>query len=380
MKDTIIFFLCLIFAFANVQAQEFPKPETASPEATFYTYLDNENISDPTKFNGNVKKVIRTFKEYEQGGVDAISLEKTSLYVNKNGVLEKTVRRTYSYGIEDSKEITYHLEEPKADIKKDGNRIEKIINRTQAQDDEHLYDVDLQGDDHYVYENDRLIAFYNNNDSISYVYDAKNRLTSVRISESLIAEEYNEEEDVVSYMRSTFEDKGLEQVYYINDLPARKIVYDKFGEVIDVYKKTYTYTSNKLLEKFQTEYKRYLFDYYEAEVPIEKQKYAEFPRVETNDSIQTGTFQYSKTNKITSYQRTKGAEEETYTVIYDDNDQMHLVEGTLTFYQKGRLVSLEVEYEYLYDKKGNPSSIRSFYYLGGEKILHRETTFEIAYY
>ncbi|MCH2194098.1 hypothetical protein [Kordia sp.] len=123
-----------------------------------------------------------------------------------------------------------------------------------------------------------------------------------------------------------------------------------------------------------------MFDYYDTSIPIDKQKYEEFPRVETNDSIQMGTFQYSKTNKITAYHRTKGEEKETYTITYDKNDRMYFVEGTLVFYQKGKLVPLNIEYEYLYDEKGNPSSIRSYYYLGGEKLLHKETTFEITYY
>ena len=57
MKNYYIFLLFFCFACANVYAQEFPKPELTSPEATFYTYLDNEKISDPTKYNGNVKKV-----------------------------------------------------------------------------------------------------------------------------------------------------------------------------------------------------------------------------------------------------------------------------------------------------------------------------------
>lgn len=377
MNSKLILCLCLVFAFAKVYAQEFPKPTLASPEETFYSYLDNEKISDPTKFTGKVKKVVRTYKEYEQG-VDMISLEKTSLFVNKKGALEKTVIRTYSFGIEDSKEVTNHLDEPTSEIKKEGKTTIKTIKEDVPEDV--YYAGDQKGDDRYVYENDRLLAFFNNNDSISYSYDAKNRLTSIRNSESLILEEYNENDDSVVYMRSDFEDKGLSKVYFINDLPAQKIVYDKFGEVIDIYKKSYTYNANQQLEKFQTIYKRYLFDYYEASIPIDKQKYEEFPRVEMNDSIQTGTFQYSKTNKITSYYRTKGEEKETYTVIYDKNDRMHLVTGTLIFYQRGNLVSLDIEYEYLYDEKGNPSSIRSSYYNGGEKLLHKETIFEIEYY
>ncbi|MGH1383302.1 hypothetical protein [Kordia sp.] len=369
--------LCLVFAFAKVHAQEFPKPTLASPEETFYSYLDNEKISDPTKFTGKVKKVVRTFREYEQG-IDVVTLEKTSLFLNKKKQLEKTVKRSYLFGIEDSKEVINHLVAPKAEIKKEGETTIKMIKEDLPEDV--YYAGDQKGDDYYVYVNDRLQAFFNNNDSISYAYDAKNRLLSIRSSESLILEEYNENDDSVVYMRSDFEDRAFEKIHFINDLPARKIVYDKFGEVIDIYKKSYTYNANQQLEKFQTVYKRYLFDYYEANVPIDKQKYEEFPRVETNDSIQTGTFQYSKTNKITSYHRTKGEEKETYTVIYDTNDRMHLVTGTLVFYQRGNLVSLDVEYEYLYDEKGNPSSIRSSYYNGGEKLLHRETVFEIEYY
>ncbi|MFK7750869.1 MAG: hypothetical protein AB8B65_20940 [Kordia sp.] len=375
MKNYIVIILC--FAFANVYAQEFPKPTLISPENTFYAFLDNERISDPTKYNGKVKKVVRTFKQFEQG-YDEASTEKVTLLLNKSGKLAKTITRTYTYGIEDAKEEINHLVAPKAEIQKEGNITIKIIKEELPEDV--YYAGDQKGDDRYVYTNDKLVAFYTNNDSISYAYDAKERLNEIRMFESLIMEEYSDEDDSVMYMRSQFEDKFLEKVYFKNDLPARKMVYDKFGEVIDIYKKSYTYTANQQLAKFQTEYTRYLFDYYETALPIDKQKYSEFPKVEMNDSIQTGTFQYSKTNKITSYYRTKGEEKESYTVTYDENDRMYFVVGTLVFYQKGDLVSLDIEYEYLYDEKGNPSSIRSFYYIGGEKILHKETTFEIEYY
>jgi len=378
MKNHITFLLGFVLAFANVHAQEFPKPKIASPETLFYDYLDNEHISDPTKFNGKVKKVVRTFKEYDQSA-NTTTIEKINLFVNRNNVLEKTVRRTYSFGIEDYKEVTNHLEEPKAEIVKKGNQTIKKIIKNEPENNFYI-ENEFKGDDQYMYENDRLIALYNNIDSISYRYDAKDRLISIRSLESLVAEEYDENENLVAYWQYDFEDKAFEKIYYKNDLPTRKVAYDKFGEVIDVYKKTYTYSSNKLLEKFQTEYKRYLFDYYDTSIPIDKQKYEEFPRVETNDSIQMGTFQYSKTNKITAYHRTKGEEKETYTITYDKNDRMYFVEGTLVFYQKGKLVPLNIEYEYLYDEKGNPSSIRSYYYLGGEKLLHKETTFEITYY
>ncbi|AXG67932.1 hypothetical protein KORDIASMS9_00114 [Kordia sp. SMS9] len=378
MKNYITISLTIVFAFAKVHAQEFPKPEMASPESTFYTYLDNERISDPTKYNGKVKKVVRTFTQYEQG-YDEATTQKVTMLLNANGALAKTITRTYTYGIEDSKEEINHLEAPKADIKKEGNRIVKTIKNELNEDVG--YEYDEKGNDKYVYEHDRLIAFYNNNDSISYNYDKKNRLITIKAFESLILEEFDEEEnDTRTLWRSTFEDRALEKMVYMGDLPAKKIIYDKFGEVIDIYKKTYTYSEAKLLKQFQTEYKRYLFDYYEDSLAIDQQKYEEFPRVETNDSIQTGTFQYSKTNKITAYHRTKGAEKETYKITYDTNDQMYLVVGTLTFYQRGKLVSLNIEYEYLYDNKGNPKTIRSYYYLGGEKILDKQTSFEIVYY
>ncbi len=378
MKNQILFFLCCGFACANVHAQEFTKPTIASPESTFYEYLDNEHISDPTKYNGKVKKVVRTLKQFEQG-YDEASTQKVTMLLNERGKLEKTITRTYTYGIEDSKEVINHLETPKAEVKKDGKFTIKIIKEELPEDV--YYAGDQKGDDHYVYTNERLHAFFNNNDSIFYGYDRKNRLIEIKAFESLILEEYNEDEenDSIALWRSDFEERALEKVTYINDLPARKIIYDKFGEVIDIYKKTYNYNSDKLLTKFQTEYKRYLFDYYENSIAIDQQQYEEFPRVKTNDSIQTGTFQYSKTNKITAYHRTKGAEKETYKITYDNNDQIYFVEGTLTFYQRGKLVSLDIEYEYLYDEKGNPKSIRSFYYLGGEKILDKETSFEIEY-
>ncbi|WP_046756898.1 hypothetical protein [Kordia jejudonensis] len=378
MKRNIFYFLSFYFAFANVHAQEFKKPVIVSPESTFYQYLDNEKISDPSKYNGNVKKVIRTYKEYESG-VDVIFTQKTMLFVNTKGQLERTEARTYSYGIEDSKDVTFHLKEPKASIETNGNQTIKTVKR-EVVPEGFEYEPDLIGDDKYVYENDRLIAYYNNSDSISYVYDEKDRLLEIHQFESFIAEEYNDEDESVEYFRSGFEDKFLELVRYKNDVPTQKIVYDKFGEVIDVYKKTYTYSEDNLLMHFETIYKRYLFDYYEIDIPIANQPYETFPVVVTSDSIQKGTFEYSKTNKITAYQRTKGEDKENYTVTYDAQDRMHLVEGTLVFYQKGNLVSLDVEYEYLYDEKVNPKSIKSYYYLGGEKILHKETIFEIEYY
>ena len=183
MKNHYIFLLSFCFACANVHAQEFPKPELASPEATFYTYLDNENISDPSKYNGKVKKVTRTFREYERG-VDVATTQKTIQFLNTDGVLEKTETRTYAYGIEDSKEVVNHLESPKAEIKKEGNQTLKIIINELNEDVG--YEYDDKGDDVYVYENDRLTAFYNNNDSISYRYDAKNRLFEIRTFESLV--------------------------------------------------------------------------------------------------------------------------------------------------------------------------------------------------
>ncbi|WP_420574735.1 hypothetical protein [Kordia sp.] len=379
MKNCLTIFFVLGFAFANVHAQEFSKPTLASPEATFYEYLDNENISDPTKYKGNVKKVTRTFKEYGQG-IDASTIEKTTMYVNRDNILEKTITRTYAYGIEDTKDEVNHLEEPSAEIKKDGKLTVKIIKRQQPEEDEYLPEPDMQGDDHYVYKKDRLIAFYNDNDSISYRYDKKDRLIEIKYFESLISEEFNEDDESTTLWRSQFQDKGLERISYRNDLPVRKIIYDKFGEVIDIYEKTYTYTEDKKLKKFETLYKRYLFDYYVDSIAIDQQKYAEFPTVEMNDSIQKGTFVYSPTKKIQSYKRTKGEENEAYQITFDKNDQLYYVEGILKFYQQGKLATLPVEYEYLYDDKGNPSSIKSFYYVGGEKMLHRETTFDIEYY
>lgn len=378
MKNIIFSLLCFCVAFANIQAQEFPKPTLASPEATFYTYLDNENISDPSKYNGNVKRVIRTYKEYENG-VDAVTIEKTTMFVNQKGEFHKTITRTYSFGIEDSKQEINHLEEPKSTIEIKGNQTIKIV-KQETIDEELEYGFDLKGDEKYVYKNDRLVAYYNNNDSISYAYDAKDRLIEIKTFESLVAEDYNDEDGSITYYRSTYEDKALERITYENDMPAKKIIYDKFGEVIDIYKKTYTYSKGKLLESFKTEYKRYLFDYYVDSIAIDKQMYSEFPKVEMNDSIQKGTFLYSPTQKIQAYKRTKGEEKEGYKILYDKNDRMQFVEGTLEFYQRGKLVKLEAEYEYLYDEKGNPKSIRSYYYIGGEKILHKETTFEIEYY
>ncbi|EDP97745.1 hypothetical protein U8527_05325 [Kordia algicida OT-1] len=377
MKNYYIFLLSFCFAFANVHAQEFPRPELVSPEATFYTYLDNENISDPTKYNGKVKKITRTLREYEQGS-QLTSTQKTMQFLNTDGELERTETRTYVYGIEDTKEVINHLENPKAEVKKVGNRTLKIIKNELNEDVG--YEYDDKGDDVYVYENDLLTTFYNNNDSISYQYDAKNRLVEVKTLESLLLEEFNEENESTTMWRSSFEDRGYEKVIYRNDLPIKKIIYYKYGEVIDVYKKTFTYTPDKRLEKFETLYTRYLFDYYVDSIAINKQDYKTFPTVEMNDSIQKGIFTYSPTKKIEAYQRTKGKDREEYTIIYDKNDRMHIVEGTLTFYQKGRLVTLPVEYEYLYDDKGNPKNINSYYYLGGEKMLHKETSFEIEYY
>ncbi|WP_430411984.1 hypothetical protein [Kordia sp.] len=377
MKKKILYFLCSCFAFANVHAQVFPKPSLSSPEKTFYTYLDNENISNPENYTGNVKKVIRTFKEYEYG-LDVLTLEKTSMFVNREGKFHKTVVRTYSFGIEDSKTETNHLEVPKATIKTNGNKTLKIIKSELNAD--LGYEYEEKGDDTYVYENDRLMAFFNNNDSISYVYDAKDRLVEIKMFESLLLEEYNDEDEATTLWRSEFEDKFLQRITYENGRVKSKIMYDKFGEVIDIYKTTYTYSKVNLLQKFETIYQRYLYDYYDSSIVIDKQKYSDFPKVGETDSIQTGTFQYSKTNKINAYAVVNGDEKESYTIVFDENDRLHLVNGILQFYGNGQLQKLEVEYEYLYDEKGNPKSIRSYYYNGGEKMIHKETTFEIEYY
>ncbi|MEM6684855.1 MAG: hypothetical protein AAF617_03580 [Bacteroidota bacterium] len=377
MKTLLFFFLCCFFAFANIHAQEFTKPTMASPEETFYTYLDNKYISDPTQYNGNIKKVVRTFTQYEQG-MDPKTIEKVFIYLDKKNTRTKTVKRYYQYGIEDVKEEIDHLETPTATTQQQGDLTIKTIT------EELLEAIDMtieqKGDDHYVYQNDLLIAFYNNNDSISYTYDSKKRLITKRCFESFLSDDFEEQEDG-SYIqwRSAFTERSLEKLYYKNDLPARKIIYDKFSEVIDIYKKKYTYAQNKSLLKFETEYKRYLYDMYEESVPIDQQEYDTFPKVTTKDSIQIGTFQYSKTNKITSYQRAKGEEKEAYTITYNDNDLMHLVEGTLTFYRKGRLVSLPIEYEYMYDEKGNPKTVLTYYFLGGEKLIDNKVTFEIEY-
>lgn len=377
MKKQILTFLSFYFAFANVHAQEFPKPEFPSPERSFYNYLDNEKISDPSKYNGNVKKVIRTFKEYE-AGVDVIILTKTTLFVNTKGEFEKSVMREYSYGIESSKEETNHLKDPKAIVKKEGNRTIKIIKNELNED--LGYEYEEKGDDYYVYEKERLVAFHNNNDSISYVYDVKERLVEVKFFESLIAEEYNDDEESTTLWRSDFEDRALQRITYKNGRVVSKIIYDKFGEVIDIYKTTYTYSNANLITEFQTVYKRYLYDYYESSTAIDKQKYADFPKVDSNDSIQKGTFQYSGKSKIQSYIMENGDEKEDYKIKFDANNRMHIVTGVLQFYKDGEIQKVEVEYEYLYDEKGNPKSIRSYYYNGGEKIIHKETTFEIEYY
>lgn len=366
------------FAFANIHAQEFPKPSLPSLEDTFYTYLDNENISDPSKYHGKVKKVIRTLKEYETG-VTFTTTQKTTMFVNTNGDLEKTIIRNYAYGIEDDKAETNHLESPKAIIQKVGNQIIKII-KNEILDNEFEYEYDEKGDDYYVYENDRLTAFYNKNDSISYVYDEKDRLIEIKMFESLIGEEYNDENESITLWRSEFESKSLQRITYKNGRVQSKEVYDKFGEVISVYKTTYTYSADHLLERFQTVYKRYLFDYYDSSIAIEKQKYNEFPVEETNDSIRTGIFHYSDKNKIRSYAKEIGDEKEAYKITFDANNRMHIVTGNLQFYQNGKIQKLEVAYEYLYDEKGNPKTIKSYYYIGGKKIIDKETIFEIEYY
>lgn len=376
MKNRYLLFVCCVCTFVNVFAQGFPLPKLASPESTFYTYLDNEYISNPEKFKGKIKKVVRTLRQYEQG-VNPTTVERVTLFLDNNKKRTKTVSRYYVYGIEEYKEEVNHLETPEATITKEGNKTIKII----KDDDPYAeYGYTEKGDDVYVYENDLLLAFYNNNDSLAYAYNDKNQLTFLQTFESLLLDEFDENGETTARWRTVFEVRGLEVLEYQNELPKQKIIYDKFGEVIDIYKKTYNYNADKLLTKFTTEYKRYLSDDYVASVPIEQQEYKTFQRVFTKDSLQTGTFQYSKTNKIIGYQRTKGEENEVYKITYNKEDLMYLVEGTLTFYQKGKLVALDVEYEYLYDDKGNPKNIKTFYYLGGEKMMDKETFFEIEYY
>jgi len=378
MKKHSITFLSFCFAFANVFAQELPKPSLPSPEDTFYSYLDNENISDVSNYQGNVKKVVRTQNEYIEG-VTATTLEKTTYYVNAEGNLEKTEVRTYAYGVEDSKTVTNHLTSPKVTVETNGNRTIKTV-KLEIPEDEFEYVDEFVGDDRYVYEKDRLIAFYNNNDSISYLYNSDNQLVEIKKFESIVMQEYNDEDESITYLRTEFEDKALFRVTYKNGLLVHKEVYDKFGEVIDIYKTSYSYSDAKLLEKFQTIYKRYLFDYYDNSIVIDKQRYEEFPLVTTEDSIQSASFTYSPKNNISSYQREVGKEKETYDITFDANDRLYLVKGNLEFYKDGRLRSLQVEYEYLYDEKGNPSTIKSFYYVGTKKMLHKETIFEIEYY
>lgn len=377
MKNIILSLCISCFAFTNVLAQELPKPKIATPEKTFYDILDNESISNPEKYNGNVKKVVRTFKEYMEGVT--VTTERMSMFVNKNNQLEKTIRQTYSYGIEDFKKETNHLESPKTTNEKKGNQLIKIIKQELPEDLSENY-YDLQGDEKYVYENDLLVAYYTNNDSISYTYDDQNRLIQTKQFESLIAEEFNEDDYTTTYYRSAFEDKALERITYKDDHIQSKIIYDKFGEVIDIYETTYTYGKANRIENFKIIYKRYLFDYYEPSVAIEKQAYDEFPRVSTIDSIQTGVFKYTDTNKMSSYEMNAGLEKESYTIAYDDNDRLYWVEGFLQFVQQGKVRKLEVAYEYSYDELGNPKTIKSYFYQGGEKMLHRETTFEIEYY
>jgi hypothetical protein len=344
MKHQLYSFLCCYIAFANVYAQEFPKPNLPAPEETFYSFLDNENVSDPTKFNGKIKKVIFTFKEYEEG-VTPTTSEKITVLLNAAGEKVTTSTSYYTYGIEASKEVINHLEMPKAIITQEGNNTIKIIKEELPEGVQ--FTIAQKGDDYYVYKDDLLQAFYNNNDSISYTYDAQHRLIKKQHFISLISEEFDEDEDgAITQWRSAFEERSLEKIMYTNDLPSQKIIYDKFGEVIDVYKKTYQYSKNKTLQSFETHYKRYLFDYYNSSISIAEQEYDTFPIVPMNDSLQKGIFEYSKTNKITAYQRTKGKEKETYTVAYNDNEQLYIVMGTLQFLRRGKLVSMDVEYEY----------------------------------
>lgn len=375
MKNTILSLCTLCFAFANLQAQELSKPQIPSPEKVFYKNLESETISNPEKYEGNVKKVVRMFREYEEGV--EITVQRISMFVNENNQLEKTVTQTYSYGIEASKEVVNHLEKPKTIAQKNGKQLIKIIKEEVSEDPE--LEFYSQGDEKYVYENELLVAYFNNNDSISYTYDAQHRLIQEKQFESTVSE-FWEDDNSTTYYRSVFEDRALKRIAYKDKRVQSKTIYDKFGEVIDIYETIYAYGKENRIEGFQTVYNRYLSDDYDSSLAIDAQPYEEFPKVAATDSIQTGVFEYSKTNKITAYKLKAGLESEDYTIHYDKNDRLHQVTGKLQFIHEGNLRALEVEYEYLYDEKGNPKSIRSYYYIGGEKMLHKETLFEIEYY
>ena len=376
MKNPILYFLFSMFVFMNLQAQELPTPKIIAPEDTFYDYLDNTAASNPEIIQGNVKKVIKSFKKYEEG--NAKTVERENLFFNKSRQLEKTIRQIFSFGIENSREVTNHLESPKVSFNKNGNRIMKIIEKTPP-DNAYEYDPDFDGNETYVYENDLLIAYFNNNDSISYLYDNQNRLIQEKQFISIVAEEYSEDGDI-TYWRSDFEDSALVKINYKNNRVQNKIFYNKFGELIEIYKTTFTYGKAAQLENFETVYKRYLFDFYEHDIPIDKQQYDTFQKVSTMDSIQTGKFTFSNSNKIRSYEMDTGERKESYTLTYDKNDRLHWVEGVVHFVYVEKPQKQKIAYEYLYDELGNPKVIKVYSYKNGEKILQKETVFEIEYY
>lgn len=369
------FYIAILFFIGTLQAQELPKPIVPAPENAFYKYLDNEQISDPSKYQGNVKKVIKTFREYDPQG-KRLSTQKVMQFVNRKNQLERTETREYEFGLEINKTVENHLEQPEFTLKKEKNRVIKIIENTQ----EDVYDFEEKGVDQYVYENELLMTFFNKNDSITYTYNNKQKLTEIRSYESLILESFDEDETSSTLWRSSFEENGLTVISYENELPIAREMYHKFGEVIDHYKTTYTYSKIKQLEKFQTVYTRYLYDYYDSTKAIDNQEYEKFPVVEMDNTIKEGVYQYTDTKNIKKYHLTDGKDVEDYTITYDENNRLHLVEGKLQFEKNGESHHLNLIYEYLYDANGNPASIKSYYFHGDKKILHKETVFDIIFY
>ncbi|WP_046745144.1 hypothetical protein [Kordia zhangzhouensis] len=373
-KLALLFFLCVTFVKVNAQKIELPRLE--SPENNFYAYLENEQISNPEKFYGKVKKVVKTIKQsHEEEALMVGSIE--TFYMNKQQKLEKSIERFYWYGVEESAEETEYLKTPKFTVKKKGTQTIKILKKEFAASTDYAQEF-LDPNDYYIYEKDRLVTFYNANDSISYTYNNAGKLTQIRYMESILSESYDED-GTVTIWKSQFVDRALEKISYTNGLPKEKKIYSKYDESINTETISYTYTAKKQLLKYQTTYSRYHEGEYSNNYLMDGIDYSKLSKAE-EDKIQTGTYTYTASGQLKTYQIIAGDSQSKYTLVYDKANRLHKVIGNLQTTQEDEPNVKSVEYAYLYDDKGNPKIIRQYTLTDGKKELEEEITFEITYY
>lgn len=368
----------LIFlVFSNVNAQEIVLPRVESPENTFYAFLEHEKISDPEKFNGKPKKVVKTSRQFDED-VNPIVISVKTMYLNTDKMLTKTNERLFWDGVEESMVETDHLKKTDFTIEKKGNKTIKIKQNKVVGNVDYSNEF-LNGKEYYIYEKDRLITFYNANDSVSYTYNANKKLTGIRYMESLLLESHNDQDESVTFWRTEFQDKVIENVTYKNGKPIEKKVYSIFDEIINVETNVYTYNANNQLKKYQTTYRYYYDERTSENTPFNALDYSKLKKAEP-DNVQTGTFSYDASNRLKTYEMTTADEKKSYEISYDPAGHLHLVKGVSQTFIDDKSKKHFLEYEYSYGAKGNPKNIRYYTYDSGEKMLEEEITFEIEYY